>query len=199
MLLSCASSPKEPLSIYDQDGFLQERITYDKDGAEDTHWRSIDDSTAIFEYRENGKLLADTLQTEAFRSYGVIEPERTAVSITRNILGKGAQGIATVANGAKSSISNLVPYADALKDKLTNNLAEAGYSNSAQAIEHAYASAGKSISKAIDNLPEVDTLALVAIKRAISAASICQHSFPNTKMKDVANRTMATTPQAYTE
>lgn len=163
LLLSCASSPKEPLSIYDQDGFLQERITYDKDGAEDTHWRSIDDSTAIFEYRENGKLLADTLQTEAFRSYGVIEPERTAVSITRNILGKGAQGIATVANGAKSSISNLVPYADALKDKLTNNLAEAGYSNSAQAIEHAYASAGKSISKAIDNLPKVDTLALVAI------------------------------------
>ena len=111
LLLSCASSSKEPLSIYDQDGFLQERITYDKDGAEDTHWRSIDDSTAIFEYREN-------------RPYGVIEPERTAVSLTRNILGKGAQGIATVANGAKSSISSLAPYADALKNKLTNNLAE---------------------------------------------------------------------------
>ena len=163
LLFGCASAPREPLSIYDQDGFLQERITYDKDGAEDTHWHSINDSTAIFEYHENGKLLADTIETESFRTYGVTEPEKTAVNLSRKVLSKGAQGIATFANSAKSSISIFAPYADALKDKLTNNLAEAGYSNSAQAIDHAYASAGKSISKAIDNLPEVDTLALVAI------------------------------------
>ena len=163
LLLSCASSPKEPLSVYDQDGILQERITYDKDGAEDTHWHSINDSTAIFEYHENGKLLADTIRTEAFRTYGVTEPERTAVSLSRTIISRGAQGIATAANNVKSSLSNLAPYADALKDKLTSNLSEAGYSNTAEAVEHAYATAGESISNTINNLPEIDSLALVAI------------------------------------
>ena len=163
LLLSCASTPKEPLSVYDQDGILQELITYSKDGTEDTHWRSIDDSTAIFEYHENGQLLADTLRTEAFRTYGIMEPERTAVSLSRTVLSRGAQGIATAANNAKSSLSGIAPYTDALKDKLTANLSKAGYSNTAEAVEHAYASAGKSISKAIENLPEVDTLAIVAI------------------------------------
>ena len=145
LLLSCASSPREPLSIYDQNGILQEQITYDKDGAIDTRWRSIDDSTAIYEYHENGQLLADTIRTEAFRTYGVIEPERTAVSLSRAVLSRGAQGIATATDNAKSSLSSLVPYASALKDKLASNLSEAGYSNTAEAVEHAYTTAGKSI------------------------------------------------------
>ena len=163
LLLSCASSPREPLSVYDQDGILQERITYSKDGAEDTRWHAINDSTAVFEYHENGQLLADTLRTEAFRTYGIMAPERTAVSLSRTVLSKGAQGITSAANNAKASLSNLAPYTDALKDKLTANLSKAGYSNSAQAVEHAYATAGESISKAIDKLPEVDTLTIVAI------------------------------------
>ena len=163
LLLSCASSPREPLSIYDQNGILQEQITYDKDGAIDTRWRSIDDSTAIYEYHENGQLLADTIRTEAFRTYGVIEPERTAVSLSRAVLSRGAQGIATATDNAKSSLSSLVPYASALKDKLASNLSEAGYSNTAEAVEHAYTTAGKSISNTINKLHEVDTLAIVAI------------------------------------
>ena len=152
LLLSCASSPREPLSIYDQDGFLQEQITYDKDGAVDTRWRSINDSTAIFEYHENGQLFTDTIRTEALRTYGVIEPERIAVSLSRTVLSR-----------AKSSLSSIAPYADMLKDKLTSKLSEAGFHNSAQAVDHAYATAGKSISKAIGKIPDVDTLAIVAI------------------------------------
>jgi len=163
LLFGCASSPREPLSVYDQDGVLLERTTYDEKGKEDTHWRSIDDSTAVFEYHENGQLLADTLRTEAFRTYGVLEPERTAVSLSRRLLSSGAQGIAAAANNAKSSLSSLAPYADALKDKLTTNLAEAGYTNSAEALDHAYATVGKSISKTIDEIPEVDTLTIIAI------------------------------------
>ena len=163
LLLSCASSPREPLSVYDQDGFLQEQITYDKDGAVDTRWHTIDDSTAVFEYHENEQLLTDTIRTEALRTYGVIEPERTAVSLSRTILSRGAQGIATATDNAKSSLSSIAPYADMLKDKLTSNLSEAGYSNTAEAVGHAYTTAGKSISKAIDKLTEVDTLAIVAI------------------------------------
>ena len=163
LLLSCASSPREPLSIYDQDGFLQEQITYDKDGAVDTRWRSINDSTIIFEYHENGQPFTDTIRTEALRTYGVIESERTAISLSRTVLSKGAQGIAIAADKTKSSLSSIAPYADKLKDKLTSKLSEAGFHNSAQTVEHAYATAGDAISKAIDNLSDIDTLAIVAI------------------------------------
>ena len=165
LLFGCASSPKEPLSVYDEDGFLLERTTYDDNGEIDTHWASVDDSTAVFEYREKSQLLIDTIRTEAFRTYDIIEPERTAVSITRSMLSRGAQGITTAANELKSTLTSIAPFAGALKNKITSTLGKTGLGeDSTQAMDQLMSNAGEAVSSAINALPsQIDTLTIITI------------------------------------
>ena len=165
LLSGCASSPREPLAVYDTDGFLLERTTYDEKGEIDTRWASVDDSTAIFQYQEDNRLLIDTIRTEALRTYGPIEPERTAVSVTRNILSSGAKGLSSAATGLKASLLGIAPYTDALKNRLTAQLTKAGVNEEAvQAVDQALSKAGKSASDVINALPDaIDTLTVIAV------------------------------------
>ena len=164
-LFGCASSPKEPLSIYDEDGFLQERTTYDIKGNIATRWKSLNDSVSIFETIESGLSRIDTIKTEAFRAYGLMEPERTMVDITRAALSGGARGLTMVSAGLQTTVSNASPYAESLKNKVTAALSNAGFDGEpTQFAGDLLSAVGNSISNAVNALPtEIDALTILAI------------------------------------
>lgn len=164
-LFGCASSPKEPLSVYDEDGFLQERTTYDIRGNVASRWKSLNDSVSIFEVVESGLSHIDTIKTEAFRAYGLVEPERTMVNITRAALSGGARGLAVASAGLQTAVSNATPYAESIKNRFTAALSNAGLDGeSSQLAGDLLSAMGNSVSDAVNSLPtEIDSLAILAI------------------------------------
>lgn len=163
-LFACASSQRSPVEVFDGDGALLERTTFDENGEMATHWFLADDSTAVFEFFEDGKRHADTLMTEALRTYGVIAPERTFVDGVRNVSRHVADGANAVSSGVKTIAEKASPGAQDFSGWLVEKTARYVGEGAAESLENGLEKTGDLVMAGVAALPsDVDSLAIFAI------------------------------------